>query len=244
MDISVNTYRHRHHHITVPHVDLGMHEKDTGSDWVIRSSVDLAYVIRYGELSKYDHGGEMFEADLMKRRLECSFLVGNQQFVEFEREGHILITELPSTPFGVAFGLAEVEDSKAGTEVARWFGAFTQHVWLSRAAEDIHTALKLPAEDVLFVFRAFEWLQKGLDVSWANLGERIDVPQHNLTSLKKRANNWDTAVRHAVTSGRKTRFGDDRSWVHGALHAIVHSFAYVDPEYKEWLDLNEDSFPI
>ena len=55
-----------------------MHEEDTGNDWVIRSSVDLAYFIRYGELTKYDHGGEMFEADLMKRRLDCSLSLWNQ----------------------------------------------------------------------------------------------------------------------------------------------------------------------
>lgn len=86
--------------------------------------------------------------------------------------------------------------------------------------------------------------KKGLDVGWTDLGDRIDLPQINLTRLKKRANNWDSAARHAVTSGKKTRFGEDLSWVHGALHSIVHARASVDSEYKEWLDSNEDPFPI
>ena len=245
MDIAVTVYRHRHNHVSVPYVDIGMHEADTGNDWVVRSAVDTAYFLRYGELLKYEQGGQLFEADLMKRRLECSLLVGNRQFFEFELEGHTLITKLLSRPFEAQFSLGCVDELEKGDSVGDWFGAFSQHTWLRRAAEDIYTAVKIPAEETLFIFRAFEWLQKGLEVGWADLGSRVDIPQVNLKRLKKEANSWDAAARHAVVSGNKQRLGESApSWVNGTLHAIVHARAAVDPAYKEWLGEHDDPYPI
>ena len=170
----------------------------------------------------------------MKRRLECSLLLGSQQFVEFHVEGSVELSDLPSTEFGVQFGLgrSDDDDHQDGSNVADWFGAFSTYTWLRRAAEDTHTALKNPADDVLFLFRAFEWLQKGLKVRWSELGTHIDVPQADLARLKKQANHQRAAARHAFESGTKTHL-DLHSWGEGALHAIARARAAVDPEYKQ-----------
>ncbi len=246
MEISLKIYRHRHHHVTIPNVQIQMHERDTGNDWLIRGSIDIAYFLRFGELIKNPHGGESFEADLMCRRLECSLLVGARQFVQFEPEGGAFLSKLEFAPFEASFLLGNLPDLQEGSSVADWFAAFSQHNWLRRAAEDLHTAMKLPSEDMLFMFRAFEWLQKGLECGWSDLGAKVDVPQVNLTRLKKDANSWDTAARHAVPSGHKLHFGEDAmpTWIQGALHAIVHARAAVDTGYAQWLKDNKDPYPI
>ena len=215
MEISLSIFRHRHHHVTIPNVEILYHEANTGNDWVIRAGVDTAYLLRWGELLKYDHGGEKFEAELVKRRLECSLLVGHSQYVEFQPEGFVLLTELDNGDFQATFALGSLDESESGKSTADWFSSLTAHTWLRRAVEDIHTAIKLEQENVVFLFRAFEWLQKGLNVPWKDLGPCVDVPQVNLKRLKKEANNWNAGARHAVDSGKKIRFGEKElgSWI-------------------------------
>ena len=203
--------------------------------------------MRYGDLLKYDHGGEGFEADLMRGRLETSLLIGNDQFVEFQFEGRVLLTDLGTAgPFGATFGLGDTDESDEGTAVVEWFGALTKHTWLRRAAEDVYMALKVPSENPLFLFRAFEWLQKGLDVSWGDLGATVDIHQTNLKRLKKEANSQVSAARHAVPSGRKLHFEDKvaGSWAHGALHAIAYARTVVDSDYKRGLEAEGNPYPL
>ena len=148
-----------------------------------------------------------------------------------------------STGVGFALGRTEPEGSDKVTD---WFNAFSQFTLLRRAAEDAHTALTLKSEAILFVYRAYEWLKKELAVSWNDLGKAIDIPQSNLKTIKRMANDWDAASRHAVESGKKLRFEEEvlPGWVHGLLHGIVHTRCKLDPAFAACVERDGDPYPI
>lgn len=241
-------YRHTQPRLTVPNVSLMYQEVDTGALWAISARIDSAYFVRLQAATTDERAPEeqVFDAELLCRRLMCSLLLGARLYVEFERAGAVRLEglEMPravDVTFGHDGGNEPYDES-----VIDWFRALSDTKWLERAASDVLLALRVPGENLVFLYRAFEWLKVGLNTDWKNLGAAVDVAQQNINHLKKSANSIRSAGRHAVPSGRKARIGTDvlGGWVQGTCHAIVHARGRIDPAWKSRLETSEDPWPI
>ena len=240
VDMAISLYRHDHHHMDLPLLDFYIYEESTENYWMVNASVDLAYLVRTGELvPPKDSGYQAFEADLIMRRLECAMLVANAGIFQFKLAGRTILWDVglnDSTNISCALGTSN-QDSDTASSVKDWFIALSQWTWLERATEDVYKSAIMRSDSPMFIFRAFEWLQKGLQVPWKDLGHAVEAPQTNLKNLKKMANSPTSAARHAVESGKRLRLGDDiyAQWGQGALHSIVQARAKVDQQYESWV---------
>jgi hypothetical protein len=246
-DIDVFTFHHIGGQRSLPAVEFDYLERDTGNYWRIWGANDLIYLYRMGEeLASRDYETRIMEAGLMVRRLECALVMAKAGWFNFAliaawSFGRLVITD--SSTVTCWLKQAESENIDA---VLDWFQAFSQHNLLRRAAEDAYNALTIPMEDILFMYRGFEWLKKCLKVSWKELGATIQVPQQNIITLKKMANNPDLATRHASESGKKLHFeqGVCAGWICGLLHGIVHARCQIDSTFAEKVKEFGDPWPI
>ena len=117
---------------------------------------------------------------------------------------------------------------------------------MRRAVEDAHLAATMKYESAVFLYRAFERLKRALGVSWSKLGKAIEVPQGNIDTIKKVANQWDRGARHAAPSGNKVYFdaSDVPSWIHGIMHGVIHARATVDRDFAQRSPTGEAAWPI
>jgi len=248
-EMTVSTYRNARGRTHLPNIVFDYMERDDGNSWQIRCSEDIAYIVRYGDLLAFrDVAAQERDADYMAQRLECAALICLHTVVDLEFVSRVLVEGVQiSEAFSLAYwGVSgELGDP---TDFGDWFRVFSQSqwAWLRRAAEDAHLALTMKYESAVFLYRAFEWLKKGLGVSWSKLGKAIDVPQGNIDEIKKIANQWDSGGRHAAPSGHKLYFDESHvpSWVHGIMHGIIRARATVDEDFRERLPAAEAAWPL
>ena len=248
-EITVSSYKNTRSRMHLPNILFHYRESDDGNQWQIRCAGDIAYIIRFGDLlATRDAEAQGRDADYMAQRLECATLISLHTVVELELSSRVLMADVQiSDSFALTYWNLGADPGDP-LDIGDWFHAFSQYKWgwLSRAAEDAHLALTMKYESAVFLYRAFEWLKKGLGVSWSKLGKAIDVPQHNIDYIKKVANQWDSGARHAAPSGHKLYFDESEipSWVHGIMHGVIHARATVDEDFAQRLPTGEAAWPI
>jgi len=244
------TYCHTDQRKSVPNLQFSFLEKDTGNYWRFWGAADMIYLYRTGEeLSSRDDETRQMEADLMVRRLECALLLAKKGIFQFKFASRWKFNDIEfkkTSTVASVLRSTESHDDKMVYTIIDWFEAFSRLSLVRRAAEDAYMASILKSEAIFFTYRGFEWLRKALSVSWDDLGKAIDVPQTNIRYLKKIANDWEAAARHAAESGYKARFEEEvlPSWVYGLLHGIVHTRCKLEPEFATTIQKEGDPWPI
>lgn len=248
--IDLYTFSDENPRNSAPRIMFSYLESDTGNYWTIWAAVGYAYLYRLGDtLGAISLAERKRDAEFMIRRLQASLLIGKKGLFQYAFDGmwtldKITIDRKSST---VNCVLPSTSSEEYDEEVTDWFGTFSKHTLLRRAAEDAYMASAIQQESIFFLYRGFEWLKKAAgNPPWNDLGRHIDVPQKNIDYIKKTANNPEEAARHAAKSGMKAYFDGEvcSSWVCGLLHSVAHIRCSLDPDFDAKLKKNGNPWPI
>jgi hypothetical protein len=248
--IDLCTFRDANLRHSAPRTMFQYLESDTGNYWTIWASAGYAYMYRTGEeIGTRSIGERKKDAEYMIRRLQSSLLIANKGLFKYGFESMWTLDKIGFVPKSSTVNcvLPATDSEQYDKEVPDWFGAFSKHTLLRRAAEDSHKAAVIEEESIFFLYRGFEWLKEAVgNPSWKQLGKHIDVPQENIENIKKIANNPKEAGRHAVESGLKSYFDVEvcSSWVCGLLHAIAHVRGILEPDFEAKLKKDGNPWPI
>lgn len=241
------TYHRINSPMNCPSIKFRYLEKDTGNFWQIWSAVDRVCLYRMGEeLAKRSDEMRDMEADLMVRRLECSFMLAKKGIFHFNFTSGWRFQNLDFKDTSTVIPTLKAATSEDVSEISDWFLTLSTHTLIRRAVEDAYMALTIKREELFFIYRGFEWLKEMMDVSWNKLGEYIDIPQESINHMKKAANNPNEAARHAAESGLKVHLGQEvlPDWVYGLLHAIVYARSKTDKDFFTYIKKHGDPWPL
>lgn len=92
--------------------------------------------------------------------------------------------------------------------------------------------MKNPVEAFVYIYRGFEWLKKGMGLSWQQIANDVGVSKKKIEEVGRIANN-ETGVRHASQSGTKQRASLETysTWMAGLIDAVESARARVDSSY-------------
>jgi hypothetical protein len=236
-DIAISVFGVSNHRAyLLPGLNIQYREHQ-GPEWTVATGGTRAYVVRFGRRLRDDEDEQAADSHFMVRRLTSSLLLGGAGLFQAKVSGRLFIRnvegEISWTSY---FDWPAPSDQPSLDTVNRindWFGAFSRHATLRRAADDAHLALSNPPEALLFCYRGLEWLVLGRKLSWDELADEIGVPPASLRDLKKAAN-VDLGARHATPTGIKARadLGTLGSCVALLFDAINTSREQLEPEFK------------
>lgn len=211
---------------SVPEMNIGYLEKDTGVQWHITCGGTRAYLVRSGNKLDENIDTQAADSHFMIRRVTSSLLLGGVGLFQAEAMGRLLFRNVVGmvtwdSHLDRPDPLAKEGPSDAVEMVYGWCGALCQHNILRRAADDAHIALTHPHEALVYVYRGLEWLKEGQGIEWEQIAIDTGVAYKDIRELKKTANH-QTGVRHATKDGVKMRavFENYSTWVCGLFDAI------------------------
>jgi hypothetical protein len=217
---------------------LNVHYQETdGPHWTIVTGGTRAYVVRFGTPLIDDPEEQSADSHFMMRRVTSALLLGGVGLFHAETSGRLFIRNVQGDISWTSYFDWPAPDDQPGNDAAGnvndWFGAFTKHAMLRRAADDAHAALSSPHEALTFAYRALEWIVVGRGVSWDALATEIGAPVESLRELKKAAN-VDLGFRHATSTGVKARadLGTAGSAVALVFDAVNASRVRLEPGFK------------
>ncbi len=215
-----------------PPLNIEYLEDDTGALWVITCAGTRAYFVRYNDQLDRKLTEQTADSHFMARRLITSLLLGGAGLFQAEVSGRLMFEDIEGSPRWHS-DLEPPQSQEYTLSAADWFTAITQHTPLRRAGDDAHAALSMPSEAFVFIYRGFEWLVKGVGLSWAELARRLQIPASEFKKLKKLAN-YESGIRHASLSGVKMRPNLDNygTWVAGLFEAINVARAELDSDFQ------------
>ena len=125
-----------------------------------------------------------------------------------------------------------VHDAFDEKEFGSWFEFICQNTPVRRALHDVVQAVNNPVEAFVYIYRGFEWLKKGLNLSWKDIASDVGVTTKQIKAVGQIAND-DSGVRHASKSGEKQRASLETysTWIVGLVDAIEAARARVDKSY-------------
>lgn len=223
--------------LRVPGLNISYLEEDTGIKWYMSCGGTRAYFVRVANppLSQpLDAREQAPDSHFMVRRLSAALLLGGAGLFQATVSGRVLIENVQGNivwhctmePFQQAENVEQVES---------WYTAIVHNTFLRRASEDVHTALCLPHEAFVYIYRGFEWIVKGFDLSWEDLAHSLDVPPSHLKKDLKKMANYETGVRHASESGMRMRanYENYATWVAGLVDAINIARGRIEPDFEK-----------
>ncbi len=223
---------------SVPQMNIGYIETNTGLEWRITCGGTRAYLVRFGDKLEDNLDEEAADSHFMIRRVTSSLLLSGLGLFQAEPMGRLIFKDVCGMvtweshldgpdPF------RKEDSSEEVKKVYDWCGALCKNNILRRAADDAHIALTNPHEALIYVYRGLEWLKEGQDIGWELIAKDIGVSNTDIRNLKKSANR-ETGVRHATKDGTKMRanFENYSTWVCGLVDAINASRKRLEPEFE------------
>ena len=118
-------------------------------------------------------------------------------------------------------------------EFGEWLVFICQNTPIRRALHDAVQALRDPVEAFVYIYRGFEWIRKGMKLSWADIAGDLGIPEKEIRKLGQIAND-ESGVRHASKSGGKQRASLETygTWIAGLIDVIEAGRARLDKKYK------------
>ncbi|MGQ4273577.1 hypothetical protein [Terrihabitans sp. B22-R8] len=118
-------------------------------------------------------------------------------------------------------------------ELRKWISLILYNPGLRRAIEDLMFSLLHPREAFIFIYRAFEWLEDGMNISKKEMADDLEVDLKHFKSLGQLAN-VGTGVRHANKHGKKLvadpmTYG---SWTCALLQEIDFAVSRITKDHK------------
>lgn len=212
-------------------------ESDTGVQWHVSAGGSRAYFARFGEgvagADADSIGRQNADSQFMVSRLLSAFLLGGHGLFHAEAMGRFFVSDIEGNPeWFTQLNFSTSEPPIASDAVYDWMDAFTRHTMLRRAANDAHSALSLPADAGMYVYRGLEWLLVGEGRSWNDLAKDIGISKKDIKGFKKLVN-VGYGVRHASRSGQKLRADVENhgTWVAGLIDAMNATRERLDEGY-------------
>ncbi len=224
----------------VPRFNVQFNEADTGKVWFISGGGTRCYIARIETQKSVDIFEQAADSHFMMNRIVGSLLISGAGLFAPEIKGRLVFRGLDKLDWDSQIDM-EIGWSE---EVRRIHGAFSQekfrgwliaickHKFLRRPVDDLVLALKDPTEAFVFIYRGFEWLEQGLDISKAKFAEALGVRLTDLKELGRLANH-ETGVRHATSAGVKMLADVETysTWAAGLIDAINFGRAQLEPGF-------------
>ncbi len=225
-----------------PRFNIRYNERDTDTSWFITGGGTRAYISRVGSNLEQSNDVQSADSHFMMDRLVCALLISGAGLFWAGPKGRILV-EAPVKALRwesqvdlEAFyseRVRAVHDAFHEDEFRSWFQFICQYTPIRRALHDAVQALKNPVEAFVYIYRGFEWLKKGLNLSWDDIANDVGVSKKQIKVLGQIANE-ESGVRHASKSGVKQRASLEEygTWLAGLIDAIESARARIDNTYQ------------
>jgi hypothetical protein len=222
----------------VPRFNFRFYERDTKLQWYITFGGTQSYVMRFGPTTNIVTEEAVADSHFMINRVVSSLMISRAGlFIPIVR-GRIFFNEVHNLNWTSQI-LMEISYSD---EVGRvhehfdeknfegWLTAIMSQTFLRRAIDDVVLALRAPTEAFLYIYRGFEWLEDGLKISKKEMAAAIGVELKQFKQLGRIANELDSGVRHATSSGMKKRpdFETYSTWICGLIDGINYARSKLD----------------
>ncbi|MDA4848615.1 hypothetical protein [Hoeflea poritis] len=224
-----------------PGFNIRYDEKDIGNTTFITGGGTRLYLSRVGD--NLDQSGDAQAADshFMADRVVAGLLISGAGLFRAFPMGRIFVdtpveklrwhSQIDLQPF-YSERVRAVYDAFDENEFASWFQFICENIPVRRALHDAVQAINNPVEAFVYIYRGFEWLKKGLNLSWDEIAGDIGVTTKQIKAVGQIAND-ESGVRHASRSGEKQRASLETysTWIAGLIDAIESARARVDKSY-------------
>ncbi len=224
-----------------PGFNIRYDEKDTDNSIFITGGGTRVYISRVGSNLDQSADSQAADSHFMMDRVISGLLISGAGLVWATPKGRIFVeapvetlrwdSQVDLEPY-YSERVRAVHDAFDEHEFGLWFQFICENTPIRRAVYDAVQAMKNPVEAFVYIYRGFEWLKKGLGLSWSEIASDVGVTTKQIKEVGQIAND-ESGVRHASKSGVKQRASLETygTWIAGLIDAIESARARVDKSY-------------
>ena len=224
-----------------PGFNIRYDEKDTGSTTFITGGGTRLYLSHVGNNLEQSGDAQAADSHFMADRVVAGLLISGAGLFRATAMGRIFVdtpvetlqwhSQIDLEPF-YSERVRAVHDAFDEDEFGSWFQFICQNTPVRRALHDAVQAINNSVEAFVYIYRGFEWLKKGLNLSWNDVASDVGVTTKQIKAIGQIAND-KSGVRHASKSGKKQRASLETysTWIAGLIDAIESARARVDKNY-------------
>lgn len=224
-----------------PGFNIRYDEKDTGNSSFITGGGTRLYISRVGDNLDQSKNAQAADSHFMADRVVSVLLISGAGLFRASPMGRIFIavpvemlrwdSQVDLEPY-YSERVRAVHDAFDKDEFGSWFEFICENTPIRRALHDAIQAINNPVEAFVYIYRGFEWLRKGLKLSWNDIANDVGVSTKQIKVVGQIAND-ESGVRHASKSGVKQRASLETygTWIAGLIDAIESARARIDKSY-------------
>lgn len=224
-----------------PSFNIRYDERDTGNSCFITGGGTRLYISRVGDNLEQSTDAQAADSHFMVDRVISALLISGAGLFWASPKGRVYVeapvdtlrwvSQVDLEPY-YSERVRAVHDAFDEDEFGSWFQFICQNTPIRRALHDAVQAIKNPVEAFVYIYRGFEWLKKGLDLSWDEIARDVGVTTKQIKVVGQIAND-ESGVRHASKSGVKQRASLETygTWIAGLIDAIESARARTDKTY-------------
>lgn len=224
-----------------PGFNIRYDERDTGNSCFITGGGTRLYISRVGDNLEQSNDAQAADSHFVVDRVIAALLISGAGLFWASPQGRIFVeapvktlrwnSQIDLEPY-YSERVRAVHDAFNEDEFGSWFQFICENTPIRRALHDVVQAIKNPVEAFVYIYRSFEWLKKGLKLSWDEIASDIGVTTKQIKEVGQIAND-ETGVRHASKSGVKQRASLETygTWIAGLIDAIESARARIDKTY-------------
>lgn len=224
-----------------PSFNIRYDEQDTGNSSFISGGGTRLYITRVGDNLEQSSDAQAADSHFMVDRVIAALLISGAGLFWASPKGRIFVeapvetlrwdSQLDLEPYYSERARA-VHDAFDEDEFASWFRFICENTPIRRALHDAVQAIKNPVEAFVYIYRGFEWLKRGLNLSWDEIASDVGVTTRQIKEVGRIANE-ESGVRHASRSGVKQRASLETygTWIAGLIDAIESARGRIDTNY-------------
>ena len=224
-----------------PGFNIRYDEKDTDNSIFIKGGGTRVYMSRVGSNLDQSADSQAADSHFMMDRVISGLLISGAGLFWATPKGRIFVeapvetlrwdSQVDLEPY-YSERVRAVHDAFDEHEFGLWFQFICENTPIRRAVYDAVQAMKNPVEAFVYIYRGFEWLKKGLGLSWKEIASDVGVTTKQIKEVGQIAND-ESGVRHASKSGVKQRASLETysTWIAGLIDAIESARARVDKNY-------------
>ena len=224
-----------------PGFNIRYDERDTGNSNFITGGGTRLYISRIGDNLEQSTDAQAADSHFMVDRVISTLLISGAGLFWTNPRGRIFVeapvdtlrwkSQVDLEPY-YSERVRAVHNAFDEEEFTSWFQFICENTSIRRALHDAVQAIKNPVEAFVYIYRGFEWLKKGLKLSWDEIASDVGVSTKHIKEVGRIANE-ESGVRHASKSGIKQRASLETygTWIAGLIDAIESARARIDKGY-------------
>lgn len=224
-----------------PGFNIRYDERDTGNSCFITGGGTRLYISRVGSNLEQSTEAQAADSHFMVDRVISALFISGAGLFSWSPKGRVFVeapvdtlrwdSQVDLEPY-YSERVRALHDAFDESEFGSWFQFICQNTPIRRAVHDAVEAIKNPVEAFVYIYMGFEWLKRGLNLSWNEIASDVGVTTKQIKALGQIAND-ESGVRHASKSGVKQRasFETYGTWIAGLVDAIESARARIDKTY-------------